>query len=208
MSAKFISIEGGEGTGKSTQLGLLAEWLRAQKIDVITTREPGGTSGAEAIRELLLSGMQDRWTARTEALLFAAARADHVAKLIRPALDDDKWVICDRFVDSSRAYQGAHDGLTDEDIMTLHKIGSNGLVPDMTIILHLPLEKALDRAIVRDKAGLDRIGARNLAYHRQVAAAFEDFARKDSARFRIVDAAGTADAVHSRVQNAVETLTS
>ena len=131
---RFISLEGGEGAGKSTQIRLLAEALEARGKHVVVTREPGGTEGAEAIRALLLSGGQDRWNDATEALLFAAARADHVAKLIRPALDRGDWVLCDRFVDSTRAYQGGAGGMADADILMLHQIGSGGLLPDRTLL--------------------------------------------------------------------------
>ena len=121
MSAgRFIALEGGEGVGKTTQGRLLAQALRAHGIEVVITREPGGTPGAEAIRTLLLSNEGEGWGARAEALLFAAARADHVQKLIRPALARGAWVICDRFVDSSRAYQGGGSGLSDGDVMALH----------------------------------------------------------------------------------------
>ncbi|WP_077146435.1 dTMP kinase, partial [Sphingopyxis sp. KK2] len=137
MSGRFITLEGGEGVGKSTQLRALAAALAARGLDIVTTREPGGSPGAEAIRTLLMEGSDDRWNARSEALLFAAARADHVARLIRPALERGAWVLCDRFVDSSRAYQGAGGGLTDADILTLHRIGSEGLLPDRSFLLAL-----------------------------------------------------------------------
>ena len=124
---RFIAFEGGEGAGKSTQSRLLAETLREHGLEVVTTREPGGTPGAEAIRQLLLDAEGEGWNARAEALLFAAARADHVARLIRPALERGAWVVCDRFLDSSRAYQGGGGGLDDADILALHRIGSEGL---------------------------------------------------------------------------------
>src|SRR5690606_5199554 len=123
--ARFIAFEGGEGAGKSTQSRLLAEALRARGIEVLLTREPGGTPGAEAIRALLLSPPGKGWGAKAEALLFAAARADHVEKAIRPALEAGTWVISDRYVDSSRAYQGGGGGQPDDDILALHRIGSN-----------------------------------------------------------------------------------
>jgi hypothetical protein len=123
---RFIVFEGGEGAGKSTQARLLAQALAARGIRAVLTREPGGTPGAEAIRNLLLSTQGEGWGARAEALLFAAARADHVERLIRPTLARGEWVICDRFIDSSRAYQGGGNGLSDADVMTLHAIGSEG----------------------------------------------------------------------------------
>jgi dTMP kinase len=128
MTGRFIAFEGGEGAGKSTQARLLAEALRRRGVEVVVTREPGGTAGAEAIRALLLSTEGEGWGARAEALLFAAARADHVERLIRPALARGAWVICDRFLDS-RAYQGGGGGLSDDDIRTLHRIGSEDCCP-------------------------------------------------------------------------------
>ena len=130
--------------GKSTQIRRLAEVLSERGIEVVTTREPGGTEGAEAIRGLLMSGGQDKWNDATEALLFAAARADHVAKLIRPSVATGKWVLCDRFVDSTRAYQGGAGGISDVDILDLHRVGSGGLLPDRTIVLDLPVEEGSD----------------------------------------------------------------
>jgi len=147
---RFIALEGGEGTGKSTQVKALAAELSRRGIDVVTTREPGGTVGAEAIRDLLLEGAADRWTPESEALLFAAARADHVAKLIRPAIEQGQWVLSDRYIDSSRAYQSA-SGLLDDDLMTLHRIGSGGLLPDRVLLLELPGGEAERRAHRRDR---------------------------------------------------------
>ncbi len=146
MPGRFISLEGGEGAGKSTQLMQLASSLRGRGIDVVETREPGGSAGAEAIRALLLQGEEDRWTPGAEALLFAAARADHVAKLIKPALAEGKWVISDRFLDSSIAYQGGAGGLGTEVIRQLHRIGSGGFLPDRTLLLELPAQAAAERA--------------------------------------------------------------
>lgn len=133
MRGRFLSLEGGEGAGKSTQARLLAEALEERGIPVVLTREPGGTEGAEAIRGLLMQGAVNRWSAHTEALLFAAARADHVEKLIRPAVESGSWVICDRYIDSTRAYQGAQD-IDDAAILALHGFGSKGLLPDRTFL--------------------------------------------------------------------------
>jgi dTMP kinase len=146
---RFVSIEGGEGVGKSTQIAALASAIRNAGHDVMLTREPGGTQGAEAIRQLLLGGSDERWLPRAEALLFAAARSDHVERLIRPAIESGKWVISDRFLDSSRAYQGGGSGLSDADILTLHQIGSDGLMPDRTLVLRLdPAEATVSRAVL------------------------------------------------------------
>jgi dTMP kinase len=150
VRGRFISLEGGEGVGKSTQLRRLAAALRERGIDVVETREPGGSPGAEAIRSLLLQGDEDRWTAGSEALLFAAARADHVAKLIEPAVAAGRWVLSDRFLDSSIAYQGGAGGLGAETIRTLHRIGSDGYLPDRTLLLDLPPDAAAGRASARD----------------------------------------------------------
>ena len=129
LAGRFITLEGGEGVGKSTQLARLAEALRARGLTVVTTREPGGTPGAEAIRDLLMTGSTDRWSARVEALLFAAARADHVERVIRPALERGDWVLCDRFIDSTRAYQGGAGDVSDAEIMALHGFGSEVCCP-------------------------------------------------------------------------------
>ena len=199
---RFITLEGGEGAGKSTQLQLLAEALRAQGKTVITTREPGGTEGAEAIRGLLLSGGQDRWNDATEALLFAAARADHVAKLIRPALARGNWVVCDRFIDSTRAYQGGAGGLSDAVILALHRVGSGGLLPDRTLLLDLSVEEGARRAEARS-ATADRMGAKDPEYYLRVADRFRDMAAEDPDRFRVIDAAGSPSDVSARIMSAL-----
>ncbi|RJG51815.1 dTMP kinase [Sphingobium terrigena] len=202
---RFITLEGGEGAGKSTQLRALAAALRVRGLDVVETREPGGSEGAEAIRSLLLTGGADRWSARAEALLFAAARADHVEKTIRPALARGAWVLSDRFLDSSRAYQGQGE-LSDADIVTLHRIGSEGFLPDRTLFLTLPEGEAEARARVRDGDISDRIGGRDQNFHRAVADAFARFARDEPARFHAIDASGEADAVTDRLLDALADL--
>lgn len=200
---RFVALEGGEGVGKSTQLRLLAEALRARGIGVVTTREPGGTPGAEAIRAMVLDPAGDGWGPRAEALLFAAARADHVERLIRPALARGDWVLTDRYLDSSRAYQGGGSGLDDADILTLHRIGSGGLLPDRTVLLQLDPDEAARRLAERDRGHSDRIGGRDIAYHARVAAAFRHFAEADPHRFALIDASGAPDEVHARVLAAV-----
>lgn len=199
MRGRFISIEGGEAVGKSTQIRLLADALKADGRKVTITREPGGTEGAEAIRTLLLEGGADRWNARSEALLFAAARADHVARLIRPAIEAGGWVLSDRFIDSSRAYQGVAGGLGDEAVLALHRFGSQGFLPDCTLLLELPADEAARRATLRDGAGSDRIGGRDAAYHAAVAQAFRTFAAAEPERFRVIDASGESHAVQARI---------
>ncbi len=206
MTGRFISLEGGEGVGKSTQLHRLAEALRAHGKTVVTTREPGGTPGAEDIRALLMNGDQSRWNARTEALLFAAARADHVAKLIRPAVERGDWVLCDRFVDSTRAYQGGGGGLSDEDILTLHRVGSEGFLPDRTLLLEIPVEVGAARATARAQSEPDRMGSKPADYYKRVAARLHDMALAEPDRFRVIDAAGPVDGVTARLLSAIEDL--
>jgi dTMP kinase len=206
VAGRFISLEGGEGVGKSTQLKRLAEALRSRGLEVVETREPGGSAGAEAIRALLLQGEEDRWTAGAEALLFAAARADHVAKLIEPALAEGKWVISDRFLDSSIAYQGGAGGVGPAIIRQLHEVGSGGLLPDLTLLLELPGNAAAERAVERDGGGGDRIGSREPGYHSGVAAAFHQIAEEEPHRFRIVDASGPPNEVTERLLAALRDL--
>ncbi len=204
---RFISFEGGEGAGKSTQAAMLAQTLVARGIDAVLTREPGGTPGAEAIRRLLLDPAGPDWGARAEALLFAAARADHVARLIEPALAAGRWVVCDRFIDSSRAYQGGAEALSDADLIDLHRIGSGGLLPDATVLIELAPGAAAARIATRDAgAAADRIGGRDAAFHAQVAARFAALAIADPARFRRVDGAGSVETVHDRVLGALAAL--
>jgi dTMP kinase len=192
---RFISLEGGEGAGKSTQAKRLAEALGARGIETLVTREPGGSEGAEAIRGLLMQGEVKRWSAHSEALLFAAARADHVEKMIRPAVGAGTWVICDRFIDSSRAYQGLAGGIDDAAVLALHAFGSRGLLPDRTFVLEVPPEQGRARAEIRDGAGADRFAARGDAFHTDVAAAFRRFAEHEPDRVRLIDASGTPDTV-------------
>ena len=202
---RFITLEGGEGAGKSTQLRALASALRARDIEVVETREPGGSDGAEAIRAMLLTGGADRWSARAEALLFAAARADHIEKTIRPALARGAWVLSDRFLDSSRAYQGQGE-LTDADILALHRIGSAGFLPDRTLFLTLPEAEAEARAHARDGDVSDRIGGRDRVFHRAVAGAFIRFAAEEAERVRAIDASGAAGEVTVRLLAALDDL--
>jgi dTMP kinase len=203
---KFLSVEGGEGAGKSTQVRRLADELRARGIDVIVTREPGGSEGGEAIRNLLMQGDIKRWSSHTEALLFAAARADHVEKVIQPALGIGTWVISDRFIDSSRAYQGVAGGIDDAAVLALHAFGSRGLLPDRTLVLEVSPEIGADRAAARDGAAADRFAARERAFHDDVAAAFRRFAVAEPDRVRLIDAAGDVETVAVGVFEAVADL--
>lgn len=204
---RFISLEGGEGVGKSTQLQRLAMKLREHGIEVVVTREPGGSRGAEAIRELLLAGRVERWSAATEALLFAAARSDHVAHTITPALDSGKWVISDRFVDSSRAYQGVAGGLGDEAVMQLHASGSAGLLPDRTIVLAFDDTKGRERARARDGGSGDRFEQKSDQYHLAINQAWKRFCALEPDRIRLVDASGSEDEVTARIWAELADLT-
>jgi dTMP kinase len=204
VSGRFVTLEGGEGVGKSTQLKALAAELERRGIEVVTSREPGGSPGAEAIRGLLLH--DQHWTPEAEALLFAAARADHVARTIRPALARGAWVVCDRFVDSSIAYQGGAGGLGFAPVRALHAFGSHFFLPDRTLLLQLSEAEASRRAGERDTAGADLIGGRGAEYHRGVAEAFARLAAEEPDRFRMIDAAGSAEEVTQRLMAALEDL--
>jgi dTMP kinase len=206
LTGKFITLEGGEGVGKSTQAKRLAEALRALGVEVVLTREPGGSPGAEAIRSLLLEGEGDRWSMPSEALLFAAARADHVSRTIRPALEAGQWVICDRFLDSSRAYQGLAGGMGDEAILQLHQTGSSGFLPERTLVLDLADEEAMARVHARDGGEADRIGGRDARFHSAVVNAFRSFAEQEPGRVRLIDASGDAEQVTERLVEALEDL--
>jgi len=187
MTGKFITLEGGEGAGKSTQLRLLGEALGQHGCDLVETREPGGTPGAEDIRALIVTGAADRWDGLTEMLLVNAARADHVTRLIQPALARGAWVICDRFVDSTFAYQGAGKGMARSLLIDQHRLATGNLWPDLTIVLDLPPEIGSARAAER-RGEADRFERHDAAFHDRVAAAFRDIARADPERVRLVDA--------------------
>ncbi len=199
MQGRFITLEGGEGAGKSTQARLVAEALQAQGHKVLLTREPGGTQGAEAIRQLLLSTSGEGWQPRAEALLFAAARSDHVERAIRPALETGTWVVCDRFIDSNRAYQGGAGGLSDDDIKALHGFGAGGLLPDLTLLIAISPETAHRRLSLRDGKDTDRIGGRGVDYHAGVATAFARIAEQEPQRVVTIDGEGSAEDIHQSI---------
>ena len=201
---RFISLEGGEGAGKSTQLKALAAALRERGIAVVETREPGGSEGAERIRELLLTGAEERWSPKAEALLFAAARTDHVDKVIRPALLEGKWVLSDRFVDSSLAYQGGAAELGIEAVRAINSFGIGECYPDRSLVLALAQGGA--RARARDNEDSDRIGGRPENYHQKVDLAFRQVAAEEPERVRIIDASGNADDVTRRLLEALQDL--
>jgi len=201
---KFISLEGGEGVGKSTQVRALAQALQKRGVDVLMTREPGGSEGAEKIRNLLLSGPEERWSPKAEALLFAAARADHFARTIEPALARGRWVICDRFVDSSLAYQGGAGALGIEKVRELNGWAIGDGFPDRTLIL--VLDEGVDRARARDTDGSDRIGGRGADYHQRVDLAFRMIAAEEPERVRLIDASGAPDDITERLLDALKDL--
>lgn len=203
---RFISLEGGEGVGKSTQLDALAEALGGRGLTVLVTREPGGSPGAEAIRRLLLEGEETRWNSRAEALLFAAARSDHVEKTIQPALQRGEWVLSDRFLDSSLAYQGEAGGLGMDSVRDLHRFGSQDFLPDRTLVLRLEESEAGARARNRDGHAGDRIGSRPPSYHAAVDAGFRTMADREPNRVKLVDASGPVPTVTARLLYALGDL--
>ncbi|WP_439545333.1 dTMP kinase [Sandarakinorhabdus sp.] len=200
-AGRFITLEGGEGSGKSTQARLLAEALQSQGHEVVLTREPGGTPGAEAIRNLLVTGDPDRWTAWSEALLVAAARVDHVTRVIRPALARGATVICDRFIDSTRAYQGAGRGLADKALLSLHD-SAVGLWPDLTLVLLLDETEGLGRAAARSdgEARFEAIGG---DFHARVQRFFTNLPASDPDRCRAIQASGSIESVAVRIRAAL-----
>lgn len=200
----LIAFEGGEGVGKSTQVARLAERLVARGHAVETTREPGGTPGAEAIRALFATGEADRWVPETDALLIAAARADHVARRIRPALEAGRIVLCDRFVHSTLAYQGFGKGLDVAMLKAIHDFASGALWPDLVLWLDLPVEEGLRRAAFRTGAA-DRFERHDRAFHERVRAGFAALAAADP-RIHRVDAAPDAARVAAAVAAEVDAL--
>jgi dTMP kinase len=200
---RFITIEGGEGAGKTTQVSLLVAALERARIPARATREPGGSPGGEAIRQLLLEGDGDRWDAVGEALLLVAARSDHVARLIAPSLAQGIWVVSDRFADSTLAYQGYGRGLGLEDLATLHRIALGDFAADLTVILDLPAEIGLARAAAR--AGVDdRFERLDRAFHERLRQGFRQIAAHDSVRCVLIDGSSGPQTVHQAVLAAVE----
>jgi dTMP kinase len=205
MQGKFITFEGGEGTGKSTQAAMLALRLEALGLQVHLTREPGGSPGAEIIRHVLLSGAAKPFGPEVEAMLFAAARDDHVRCTIRPALQAGKWVICDRFADSTRVYQGALGHVDARLINSLERVSIGDLAPDLTIILDLPVEQGLARVKARrGEAQPDRFEAENVEFHSKLRDAYLAIAAEEPARCVVIDAGGGKEAVAKEVWDAVK----
>jgi dTMP kinase len=202
MSGHFITFEGGEGGGKSTQIRLLAEYLREAGHDVVTTREPGGSPGAESIRSLLVSGETDRWDGLTEALLHYAARRDHLTKTVWPALARGSWVLSDRFADSTMAYQGYAHGLSREALKQLYTITIGDFAPEMTLILDLPVEHGLDRAGLRG-GGEDRYERMGVAFHQRLRDGYLAIAEAEPERCVVIDATPSVEAVRDAIVESV-----
>lgn len=199
---RFITVEGGEGAGKSTQVDLLVAALARAGIAHRRSREPGGSAGAETIRRLLLEGADERWDAIGEALLLYAARRDHVVRLIEPALAAGCWVVCDRFADSTLAYQGYGRGLPIADLAALHRFALGDFAPDLTLVLDLPADEGLRRAARRSPAA-DRFERLDPAFHQRLRQGFLRIAADDPARCVVIDAAGDRDGVHRAVLAAI-----
>jgi dTMP kinase len=206
MSGRFITFEGGEGTGKSTQIARLAKRLEQRGASVVTTREPGGSARGERIRQVLLAGGAKPLGRFAEALLFSAARLDHLQSKIRPALERGAFVLCDRFADSTRAYQGLDGGITPEGLRALERLVVGATRPDLTFILDLPAAVGLARAAGRrsSEEGADRFESETLDFHERLRQAFLRIAESEPTRCAVIDAAGPADSVEERVWRVVE----
>ena len=197
---RFISFEGGEGSGKSTQIKTLAERLEALKLRAILTREPGGSPGAEIIRHLVLSGMGKLLGPEAETLLFAAARDDHVRTVIQPALNKGTWVLCDRFFDSTRAYQGRLGHVPMGLLNAMQRVTIGDLKPDLTIILDVPVEIGLKRAAARREGGApDRFESEDIRFHQELRDAYHEIAAREPERCVLIDATADADTVAASV---------
>lgn len=201
---RFITFEGGEGSGKSTQIKKLAKRLDGAKLRSVVTREPGGSPGAEIIRHLLLSGMGKLLGPEAETLLFAAARDDHVHSVIKPALEQGSWILCDRFSDSTRAYQGKLGHVAPAVLNAMERVTIGDLKPDLTFILDVPVEVGMQRAALRRGAGApDRFEAENLKFHEQLRDAYRQIAIDEPQRCVLIEANAAIDAVAARVWAAV-----
>ena len=203
---KFITLEGGEGAGKSTQIVMLADFLAAKGIEVVVTREPGGSPDAEEIRKLLISGNKDRWDAVTELLLFSAARRNHLQKKILPALAEGKWVISDRFADSTAAYQGCGYGENSVPMQMLeevYKMVAGEFVPDVTFILDIPVHKGMQRVMARgeDKARFEQM---DMTFHEKLRKAYIEIAKANPKRCVLINALNTKENIHKELVKIIE----
>ncbi|WP_271899468.1 dTMP kinase [Candidatus Phyllobacterium onerii] len=207
MQGLFVTFEGGEGAGKSTQIGRLADHLRADGDDVLVTREPGGSPGAEAVRHVILSGAAEPFGPAMEALLFAAARNDHVEQVIRQALKVGQMVLCDRYIDSSRVYQGVTGNLDPDLMRAIERAAIHGLMPDMTIILDLPAEVGLQRAHARRGAATaDRFEKETIDLHRKRRDAYLAIATAEPERCKVIAANRPADEIAADIAALVDGL--
>lgn len=203
MSGYFITFEGGEGVGKTTQISLLSQYLCRKGYDVLTTREPGGTAGAEAIRHVLLSGHVKHYGALIEAVLFTAARSDHVTEVIVPSLKKGKVVLCDRFIDSTRVYQGLNDRVNPSMLSILESIALNGIMPHLTFLLDISAKCGIKRAnLRRGKAEtIDYFEKDELKIQEQRRQAFLKLAEQEPHRFRVIDATGEVEDIAQKIKN-------
>jgi dTMP kinase len=205
MRGRFITFEGGEGSGKSTHARLLADHLNSVGIEVVLTREPGGSPGAEVIRHILLSGVAKPLGAETEAILFAAARDDHVRATIRPALEAGKWVICDRFIDSTRVYQGVLGKVDEKLIRSLERVTVGAAMPNLTFLLDVPAKIGLARATRRRGAGTtDRFESESIEFHEELRRAYLALAENEPKRCIVIDGRAPRDVVSERIWTTVE----
>lgn len=200
----FITFEGGEGCGKSTQMAMLRKFLEESGREVVQTREPGGSPLSEKIRQLLLFAKEgEQMDARTEILLFEAARSQHTVQTILPAVESGKIVLCDRYADSTTAYQGAARALPPQDVAALNKFATRSIEPDLTILLDIPVDEGLARANKRDRGKSDRMGAQPAAFYNAVRNSFLQLARENPHRFAVVSSAGSPEETFEKIKNAV-----
>ena len=204
MSGLFSTFEGVEGSGKSTQIQRLEDRINSKivNVDLLVTREPGGTDSAESIRQLLVTGRADKWRAATEAMLMSASRHEHVEHVIRPAIESGAIVVCDRFYDSTRVYQGIVGGVPEPDIEALIRLACGNLVPDLTILLDMDVDEGLRRADGRETAET-RFESKGVEFHRKVRSGFLELAARHSGRFVVIDAGREIDRVTSDIEAAV-----
>ncbi len=203
LNGRFITLEGGEGAGKSTQIKLLAQAFAAASINAITTREPGGSAGGEAIRNLVVSGTTDRWNPTTESLLFMAARFDHLETKIKPALANGQWVLCDRFYDSTYIYQGIAKNVGTDWLDQLYRQLFANTAPDLTLLLDLPPSVGLARTDKRGNVAESRFEQMDISFHESLRAGFLNLAKVTPARIQTVDATQDAASVHAAIIDAV-----